>query len=203
MAPVHTHFQDSRVGGCLLSPSLTDCTKTGLSPLTVSPKPFSSRWITTHLCTRPGDTQGNRVAHTGGGHKEKQARHQSKNLLLPENHGVLKGTGTTQNGENTGETGTGQQARNGEGCQDRSSLLLQLHKTEMQTALAHQTQPEGKVAFKEEQQYPHQGAGFPFVCINSSESCQLLLHHQKHLTAPTSCSKTQAQIPQSNTRGLS
>lgn len=27
---------------------------------------------------------------------------------------------------------------------------------EMQTALAHQTQPEGKAAFKEEQQYPHQ-----------------------------------------------
>lgn len=37
--------------------SLTSCTNTGLSPLTVSPKPFSSLWIITHLWTRPGNTQ--------------------------------------------------------------------------------------------------------------------------------------------------
>ena len=30
--------------------SLTDCTKTGLSPLTVNPYPRSSLWIITHRC---------------------------------------------------------------------------------------------------------------------------------------------------------
>lgn len=131
----------------MLSPSLTDCTNTGLSPLTVSPKPFSSLWITTHLCTKPGDTGPQQ-------HKETQARHQSKTLSsqIITGHSEERG----QHRENIGETGTGQQSRNGEGCQDRSSLLLQLHKTEMQTALAHQTQPEGKAAFQEEQQSPHQ-----------------------------------------------
>lgn len=34
-------------------PSLTSCTNTGLSPLTVSPKPFSSFWMITHRWTRP------------------------------------------------------------------------------------------------------------------------------------------------------
>lgn len=34
-------------------PSLTSCTNTGLSPLTVSPKPFSSLWIITQRWTRP------------------------------------------------------------------------------------------------------------------------------------------------------
>lgn len=36
-------------------PSLTSCTNTGLSPLTVSPKPFSSFWIITHRWTRPAN----------------------------------------------------------------------------------------------------------------------------------------------------
>lgn len=79
-AAAHTHFQDPHgklAGVGVLSPSLTDCTKTGLSPLTVSPKPFSSRWITTHLCTRPEE----RAAHRGGEeHRETQARRQSKSL---------------------------------------------------------------------------------------------------------------------------
>lgn len=79
-AAAPTHFQDPQgklAGVGVLSPSLTDCTKTGLSPLTVSPKPFSSRWITTHLCTRPEE----RAAHRGGEeHKETQARRQSKSF---------------------------------------------------------------------------------------------------------------------------
>lgn len=37
--------------------SLTSCTKTGLSPLTVSPKPFLSLWIITQRWTRPEHTQ--------------------------------------------------------------------------------------------------------------------------------------------------
>lgn len=41
-------------------PSLTSCTNTGLSPLTVSPKPFSSLWIITQRWTRPGQQQRRR-----------------------------------------------------------------------------------------------------------------------------------------------
>ena len=38
-------------------PSLTSCTNTGLSPLTVSPKPFSSFWMITQRWTSPAKMQ--------------------------------------------------------------------------------------------------------------------------------------------------
>lgn len=48
-----------------LLPSLTSCTNTGLSPLTVRPKPFSSFWMITHRWTRPASETVRREKHDG------------------------------------------------------------------------------------------------------------------------------------------
>lgn len=69
-------------------PSLTDCTKTGLSPLTVSPNPLSSFWMITQRWTRPAEQPHSK------GRRKKKKRMKDNDYVLVMNYslpGEIKG----------------------------------------------------------------------------------------------------------------